>query len=51
MVIFSILFCLSLMFLATEGQDGGFTVYNAIGLCLLAVVAILIMRSRHGGKD
>lgn len=50
-VITSILFVLAIILMATEGNNGSFTVVNAIGLTLLALVAILTMRNRHEWED
>lgn len=50
-VITSILFVLAIILMATEGNDGSFTVVNAIGLFLLLMVAILTMRNSHEWED
>ena len=46
-LVYAIILVLALVCLATEGNDGAFTVVNAIGLALLALLVVMMYQRKE----
>lgn len=46
-LVYAIILVLALVCLATEGSDGAFTVVNAIGLALLALLVVMMYQRKE----